>query len=296
MLRILFVSVLVLFISCSNEKLDVLDWELITNYKKVNIFISNYCIESEKEYIDIYASNYSAKLKDGKLLIDFDRDGLPNAFDSVEEYAISPFKYDTNSDGYRDLLVYLSGIDIHNQQYLKLCESMEQDTDGDGLTDCEENNMIRSDYQNFDTDGDGIPDELEIMNDLNPNDPNDAYQDLDDDGLINSEEVRRHTPIDFSNTKNTRKIEYEYVISLLEDKNDENRDNDENNENKRCYDIHVNNITLVDVRNGNLIKFNIIEKLFNEKLMRTFRVIIEYDKVKDNELLEYDFESLVEGV
>jgi hypothetical protein len=272
-------------ISCSNEDLKTLDWDIIPNYKKINISIIDYCIKNEKEYIDLYASNYSAKLDQDKLLVDFDRDGLPNSYDSDEKYAISPLKYDTNQDGYRDLLVYLSGIDIENQQYLKICDDFEQDTDKDGLTDCEENNFIRSDPNNFDTDNDGIPDELEIMNNLNPNDPNDAYQDLDDDGIINSEEVRLHTPINLSNNKNLKKLEYQYNVSLSKLKLD-----------SRCYNININNISLVDVKNGNLIKFNIIEKLIDQKNMRTFRIIIEYDKVDDNEVLEYDFKSLVEGV
>ncbi len=39
-----------------------------------------------------------------------------------------------------------------------------------------------------DTDGDGLPDEWELQNGLNPNDPNDASLDLDQDGLTNLEE------------------------------------------------------------------------------------------------------------
>ena len=43
-----------------------------------------------------------------------------------------------------------------------------------------------------DTDGDGLPDEWEIQNGLNPNDPNDAGLDPDNDGLTNSEEFEVH--------------------------------------------------------------------------------------------------------
>jgi len=276
-----------LVISCTNEELKTLDIEIINRYKKVNIHIKDYCIQNEKDFVDVYASNYSAILKKDRLLIDTDRDGLPNKIDSVENYAISPMRYDTNADGYRDLLVYNAGIDIENQQYLKKCELFDQDTDGDGVTDCEENNFLRSDPENFDTDGDGIPDELEIMNHLNLNDPNDSYQDFDADGLINSEEVRLHTPINVSNDKNIKGLEYKYEITLSDNKIGEN---------VRCFDMYVRNISLVDVNNGNLIRFAVIEKMFNERVMRTFRIIIEYDKVDDDELLEYDFELLVEGV
>ncbi len=40
-----------------------------------------------------------------------------------------------------------------------------------------------------DTDGDGIPDDVEVANGLNPNDPTDAAQDADNDGLTNKQEL-----------------------------------------------------------------------------------------------------------
>lgn len=40
-----------------------------------------------------------------------------------------------------------------------------------------------------DTDGDGIPDDVELANGLNPNDPTDASQDAESDGLTNKQEL-----------------------------------------------------------------------------------------------------------
>ena len=42
---------------------------------------------------------------------------------------------------------------------------------------------------NVDMDGDGIPDDVEIANGLNPNDPVDAAEDLDGDGVTNADEL-----------------------------------------------------------------------------------------------------------
>ena len=44
-----------------------------------------------------------------------------------------------------------------------------------------------------DSDGDGIPDDVELANGMNPNDPVDALEDFDRDGLTNRDEIARGT-------------------------------------------------------------------------------------------------------
>jgi hypothetical protein len=66
------------------------------------------------------------------------------------------------------------------------------DTDGDGLNDCEEA-FLHTNPRLVDTDGDHIPDLIEVLNGLDPLDPNDALEDSDGDGVRNIDEIRNHT-------------------------------------------------------------------------------------------------------
>ncbi len=51
-----------------------------------------------------------------------------------------------------------------------------------------------------DTDEDGIPDVWEENNGMNPNDPADAFEDWDSDGLTNREEYEKGTDLNDADT------------------------------------------------------------------------------------------------
>ncbi|MBI1318834.1 MAG: DUF5011 domain-containing protein [Candidatus Hydrogenedens sp.] len=67
------------------------------------------------------------------------------------------------------------------------------DTDGDGLTDCQETCIYGTNVVRVDTDGDGMSDEYEsrFLPDLDPRDPTDRDEDADGDGFTNFEEFLR---------------------------------------------------------------------------------------------------------
>jgi len=283
---LIFTFSLLTVASCGRETIEPLEWDILPpDYKTIDVRITDYCPSPGKDYIDFYASNLSARIENGELLTDFDRDGVVNILDNLTLLNLDPYRSDTNGDGYSDLLIYLSGIDHKNQSYLKRCETKHQDTDKDGLSDCEEDNFLHTHWQYFDTDHDGVPDQLEVRNKMNPRDPNDAFQDLDADLISNLDEVKLNTPIDVTNTKIISSLAYQYDVMS------------EQTEEGVCYELFIGNIPLVDVSNGNLIRFFIIEKLSEvEREMRTFRVIAEYDDLTDGEELTFELSSLVEGV
>lgn len=69
---------------------------------------------------------------------------------------------------------------------------LNSDTDGDGRTDYEELFVRGTDPLKRDTDGDGMPDGWEVASGLNPR-INDGAEDLDRDGLTNSQEYQLWT-------------------------------------------------------------------------------------------------------
>lgn len=213
----------------------------------ITIKVKDYCPPAGRSHIDYFVQPQSYRLRKSRPQIDWDRDGIVNSEDNDLDLGIHYLSRDTNLDGYGDLLMYVNGILASEQEYLTPCQQSGQDTDNDGLTDCEET-LTRTDSLKWDTDGDGLSDMVEIRVGLNPMDDQDGARDLDGDGLSNSREARLHTPVDETNNTliNERKLAYDAEL------------HDETG--TLCYQFVTSNALVVNVSNGNLYDLYFIEE------------------------------------
>lgn len=98
---------------------------------------------------------------------------------------------DSDGDGYGDLFEYRfreSGFDPKVAATMTTPCTATDDTDGDGLRDCEER-FLTTDPRLYDSDLDRIPDGMEVRLGLDPTNGDDALFDSDSDGTRNKEEV-----------------------------------------------------------------------------------------------------------
>jgi hypothetical protein len=253
--------------------------------KTINLKITNYCPEELHQLKDVFFINESQKVEKGEMVMDLDRDGLSNAVDNSPYLNLDYRLGDSNNDGYSDLLMFVVGITSADQQNIRLCLNPTDDFDEDGLNDCEEH-LLHTNEQDFDTDGDGLPDIMEIKYGMNPLDVNDAQQDADNDGYTNYREIQRNSPVFESSTEVTEKFATSTEIVSY------------NTTETPCHTVFAKDIPIVNVSNGNLIRFSLIEevsgnpadtKLFRKKQDYTFAVS---RSVKDKAVFEIEFNKL----
>ncbi len=169
---------------------------------------------------------------------DSDGDGLTdNEEDVIGSDALSP---DTDGDYFSDLLEHrlrTSGLDILDPVDGDCALDVDrQDSDGDGMRDCEERYMGTR-PKRFDTDFDGIPDYPEVWFDTLPT-IDDLSQDLDFDGSRNGEELRWHANPRSNDSANLSNLGYRYTLS----------DRGLNPDSQFCYSFTVANIRLASTQ------------------------------------------------
>jgi hypothetical protein len=167
----------------------------------------------------------------GTFEADSDGDGISDAREI--ELGSDPLNPDTDGDGYGDLLEATYPETFHINQFDPGCPPEQRgDTDGDGLTDCEEI-FVGTSPTNYDTDGDGVPDGIEWKAGTLPASA-DMTADPDLDGRDNYLELREHTNPRTADSDDLTQTAERYTVSSLGPPVG----------GISCYTLHVENIRL----------------------------------------------------
>ncbi|MEM9861175.1 MAG: VWA domain-containing protein [Myxococcota bacterium] len=171
---------------------------------------------------------------------DTDRDGVADEDELADDMRTDPADVDTDADGYTDGVerrLRESGFDARDPGSPPIaCEDTE-DTDGDGLRNCEET-IIGTDLRLADTDGDTLVDWLEVVSGLDPL-VFDSDLDIDFDGNLNREEVRAGTDPTQQDQDRFRFEANRYRVDDLGMVETEAGE-------RQCYGFDVQNIQLVE--------------------------------------------------
>ncbi|XXF79363.1 VWA domain-containing protein [Myxococcaceae bacterium GXIMD 01537] len=176
--------------------------------------------------------------------VDSDGDGIPDALDTSFELKTNPFEADSDRDCFSDGFERLhadQGFSPAASRDTRGCDPAppltasctNRDTDGDGLTECEEM-YLRTRTGIVDSDGDGVPDGLESRWGLDPLKSHPAGIDTDGDGVPDATEL-------FAGSDPTRRdraffesFGYQYEVQAQPQADE-----------SICYDFSVSNLQLV---------------------------------------------------
>ena len=198
------------------------------------------------ELREVWIQNLNTVWWGDRLLLDTDKDGLP---DKIEEtFASGINNEDSDGNGVRDGVEYkLSGKPCRDAQcataasepffscsaLAKQSTSLIQfvDTDRDGLNDCEET-ALGSDYRLFDTNSDYVPDGFGYDRGIEfLKGSNNILQDTDQDGVSNYYELKYNSPVRVRNSAVLGLRQASMTVTKTEE-----------NEMQTCYNIQVSNI------------------------------------------------------
>jgi uncharacterized protein YegL len=176
--------------------------------------------------------------------VDTDGDGLTDAAEAL--IGTSPLLKDTDGDGFSDFLE----VQLRNSGFDPLypddadCQQAtdKEDTDGDGLLNCEER-YVGTSLQLGDTDADGYSDDIEYRGGTNPVIA-DARGDLDFDSAPNGFELANHTDPLRDDVADFSQIAYRYTVNEITPTAGATQSADGGTPGQSCYQFTVDNITL----------------------------------------------------
>jgi len=250
-----------LLAGCSNVRLEQASPPSLP--RTVSLKVNGYCASETFQLGEIFPVNHSGVLTKTGWLIDTDRDFLPDKIERdmqiADLFGISYLNEDTSGDGYRDIVAYRLGKDINSQSSFRVCDDKYQDTDKDGLFDCEEV-VLGTDYQLADTDLDGIPDGLEFRHGLNPLDPSDAISDSNRDGMSNLRALSLGRVIEETVPSWVNEAAVKVSLDTY----------------GSCADVTIDDIPVLPVKNGNLFEVQFYERRYDGvPQVRYVKVLIE---------------------
>lgn len=236
----------------------------------INVVDMRLTVEYKIKYL--VAFNYNVRPGIDLIHVDSDGDGLTDEREIF--HGTNPFLKDTDSDGMSDFFeikVSSPGHELNPNVDDSPClipiGTFSPDSDQDGLTDCEEYVKGTNRYI-VDSDADGIPDGIEFLSGTNPLDSV-ITNDSDFDGMVDWQEVQRHTNV----TSNDQKIRdsYSYSYDIIDRGLIQIDQGTEMESYVRQYEFNVNDIDIMQTashvtENGrfwnegdNLIRFYIAQ-------------------------------------
>lgn len=225
------------------------------------------------DLLNIVITNTNSIIRNGLdgepvVMADSDGDGLTD--DEETELATHLEETDSDKDGFSDFIEVYRGTNPLKKDLG--CDDISLDSDGDGITDCEEN-LLFSDPTYFDTDNDNFIDILEFIHGTDPLFA-DQYDDSDGDGRANGAEIKLHTNPTIDDSELFESKGYEYKVELK----------DRMEDGTYCYHIEVLNIPLtptqrcrIDGSCFNKLKAYIIQKPQDHTVDSNLLTIGEYD-------------------